>query len=145
MNWLTIGIVLFILGVLFGVLTTYYLLRERAKGWFQEWKTEHEDKVRKDALKRSRAALKGRVGEQMAPLFPIFEYEPSDARFIGSPVDYIIFEGHSKENPKSITFADVKTGKSAKLTPKQKEFKEIIDKGKVDWETIHLDEMDQEG
>ena len=138
MNWLTFAIVLFLMGVIFGVLITYYLLRERARGWFKEWKTEHESSVRKDALERSRAALKGKVGEQMAPILPMFEYEPADARFIGSPVDYIIFQGHSEEDPKSITFADVKTGKSAKLTPKQKEFKKIVEEGKVNWETIRI-------
>ena len=139
MSWLSFGIILFVMGVIFGVLITYYLLKERAKGWFKEWKTEHESNVRKDALERSRAALKGKVGEQFAPILPIFEYEPADARFIGSPVDYIIFEGHSEENPKSITFADIKTGQSARLTPKQKEFKRIVKEGKVDWETIRID------
>ena len=76
----------------------------------------------------------------MAPILPGFDYEPSDARFIGSPVDYIIFEGHSNENPRSITLADIKSGESAKLTPKQRKIKKIVEEGKVNWKTIHIED-----
>lgn len=131
-------IILFLTGLIIGIFLTYYFLKERAKTWFEEWKTQYENKIRKDVIKRSRAALKGKVGEQFAPLSPTFDHEPSDARFIGSPVDYVIFEGHSEENPKGVTFADIKTGKSARLTPLQRRFKEVVEEGKVNWETIHL-------
>lgn len=112
--------------------------------WKTEFKEEFEAKIKKEALERSRAALKGRVGEQLALLLPMFEYEPADARFIGSPVDYIIFEGHSEENPEGITFADIKTGETARLTSRQKGFKEAIEGGKVKWETIHVGGLEEE-
>lgn len=136
-----IPIILFIAGLILGIVLTYYFLKGRAKGWLDEWKTKYEEKIRRDVIKRSRATLKGRVGEQMAPLFPVFDYEPADARFIGSPVDYVIFEGHSEEEPEGITFADIKTGKTAKLTTLQRGFKKAIEQGKVGWETIHLGEI----
>lgn len=136
-----IAIILFITGLVIGTILSYYIFKERAVTWLEKWRTEEESRIRKDALKRSRAALKGKVGEQIAPLLPLFEYEPSDARFIGSPVDYIIFEGDSENNPQSITFADVKTGRSSRLTQKQKEFKEVVEDGRVKWETIRLDEI----
>lgn len=136
-----IPVILFLVGLILGIVLTYYFLKGRSKAWFKEWKTEYEEKIRKDVLKRSRASLKGRVGEQMAPLFPVFDHEPADARFIGSPVDYVIFEGHSEEEPEGVTFADIKTGKTARLTPLQKGFKKAIQDGKVNWETIHLGEV----
>lgn len=138
-----IYILLFLSGLILGVILTYYPLKERSKAWFEEWKAEHEDKIRKDVVERSRAALKGKVGEQLTPVLPVFDHEPSDARFIGSPVDYVIFEGHSADEPRGITFADVKTGKTARLTSLQKGFKEAIEEGKVEWETIHVDEFDE--
>lgn len=134
-------IILFLSGLILGIILTYYLLKARARGWFEEWKTEYEEKIRKDAVERSRATLKGKVGEQIAPFLSAFEHEPSDARFIGSPVDYVIFEGHSKDSPKGITFADIKTGHSAQLTPLERGFKKVIEEGNVSWETIHLNEF----
>jgi len=41
----------------------------------------------------SRSTLKGRIDEQMAPVLPGFLFNPTDARFIGTPVDYIILDG----------------------------------------------------
>lgn len=138
-----IYIVLFLGGLILGIVLTYYFLKERSKAWFKEWKAEHEDRIRKDVIARSRAALKGKVGEQFAPILPIFDYEPSDARFIGSPVDYVIFEGHSTDEPRGVTFADIKTGKTARLTSIQKGFKKAIEDGRVKWETIRVNEFDE--
>jgi len=74
----------------------------------------------------------------MAPLLPEFRYEPADARFIGSPVDYIVFEGYSKGEPRRIVFVDVKTGKSS-LSPIERKVREIVEKRRVDWETVVLE------
>ena len=35
------------------------------------------------------------MAEQMAPLLPGFAYLPADARFLGDPIDYVIFDGYS--------------------------------------------------
>ena len=130
---------IFLFGLILGVILSYYILKGSMKGKLEKWKTEKEKEIRKDALDRSRSALKGKVGEQFAPLMPAFNYEPSDARFIGSPVDYVIFEGHKEENPERITFLDVKTGEYANLTPLQKKFREIVRNGEVNWETLHVE------
>lgn len=135
-------IALFMLGIILGTILGYYLTRERAKSWFDEWKRKREEEIRKDVVKRSRATLKGKVGEQVAPLLPQFEHEPSDARFIGSPVDYVIFDGHSRNEPKGVTFVDVKTGEKARLSPIQKGFREVVEEGKVNWETLRIENIE---
>ena len=88
-------------------------------------------KLRKDAVKRSKAVINGQVAEQIAPFLPDFPANPSDARFIGKPVDFIVFSGLS-ENEKidEILFVEVKTGKSL-LSEREKEVKKAIEKGKV--------------
>ena len=88
-------------------------------------------KLRKDAVKRSKAVINGQVAEQIAPCLPDFPANPSDARFIGKPVDFIVFSGLS-ENEKidEILFVEVKTGKSL-LSEREKEVKKAIEKGKV--------------
>ena len=50
-------------------------------------------KLRKDAIKRSKAVIGGQVAEQIAPLLPDFPSPLADARFIGKPVDFIAFPG----------------------------------------------------
>ena len=59
-------------------------------------------KLRKDAVKRSKAVINGQVAEQIAPFLPDFPANPSDARFIGKPVDFIVFSGLS-ENEKIVS------------------------------------------
>lgn len=88
-------------------------------------------KLRKDAVKRSKAVINGQVAEQMAPFLPDFPANPSDARFIGKPVDFIVFSGLS-ENEKidEILFVEVKTGKSL-LSEREKEVKKAIEQRKV--------------
>lgn len=88
-------------------------------------------KLRKDAVKRSKAVINGQVAEQMAPFLPDFPANPSDARFIGKPVDFIVFSGLS-ENEKidEILFVEVKTGKSL-LNEREKEVKKAIEQRKV--------------
>ena len=66
------------------------LFEEKYRVKLEEWKIEVERKLREDALAKSRAVLKGKLAEQLAPMFAIFGYNPSDARFISDPVDYII-------------------------------------------------------
>lgn len=88
-------------------------------------------KLRKDAVKRSKAVINGQVAEQIAPFLPDFPANPSDARFVGKPVDFIVFSGLS-ENEKidEILFVEVKTGKSL-LSEREKEVKKAIEQRKV--------------
>ena len=88
-------------------------------------------KLRKDAVKRSKAVINGQVAEQIAPFLPDFPANPSDARFIGKPVDFIVFSGLSEsEKIDEILVVEVKTGKSL-LSEREKEVKKAIEKGNV--------------
>ena len=89
-------------------------------------------KLRKEAVEKSRAILTGKFSEQISPYFPNFPYEASEARFIGSPVDFIVFKGMNEKEIKEIIFVEVKTGKS-KLSKQEKHLKEAIINKKVKW------------
>jgi len=117
----------------------------------REEEQKRHEKDTKNALDTSRVVLKGKIAEQMAPLFPEFRnhYDPADARFIGSPIDYIIFKNLSKvdsvgEAPLEIVFVDVKTGKSA-LTKSQQMIEDAVsgEKKRVGFYTLHLDVSQQ--
>ncbi|MFW9832159.1 MAG: Holliday junction resolvase-like protein [Candidatus Thorarchaeota archaeon] len=98
---------------------------------------QEADRIRKDALTKSRAVLKGRISEQMAPLLAEFPFQPSDARFIGSPIDYIVFDGYSHNNPTEIIFIDIKTG-NATLSPIERRIAQLINAKRIRWMTIRI-------
>ena len=91
----------------------------------------------KSAVTQSRAVLGGKFTEQMVPFFPDFKYDPTEVRFIGSPIDMVVFPGLAKGDPEEIVILEVKTGKSAQLTPPQKKIRQLIEDGMVRWDEIH--------
>jgi predicted Holliday junction resolvase-like endonuclease len=98
---------------------------------------ENTAKVTQETLKRSSSTIKGQIGERFAPLAPGFGYELADARFLGSPVDYVVFEGLTAGNVTGVAFVEVKTG-SLPLTPFQKQVKAAIEQGNVAWRVVEL-------
>jgi predicted Holliday junction resolvase-like endonuclease len=112
-----------------------------------EWRAAEEKKIRQSAANGSRAVIKGKVAEQLAPLLPGFEYNPSDARFIGDPVDYVIFHGYTSLKDEQadggntkleIVILDVKTGGSAGLTREQRAIRDAITAQRVRFEVAHV-------
>jgi predicted Holliday junction resolvase-like endonuclease len=124
--------------------------RETYDAKFGEWKATELTKAvaeeRADAVDTSRAVLKGKIAEQLAPLLPGFlgRYNAADARFIGSPVDYLIFKNMSKgedsEDPIEIVLLDVKTGKST-LNGVQKKIKAAVAAGRISFDVLKINEQ----
>ncbi len=98
---------------------------------FSKFRTRSElQKARRDAVGRSRAVLVGQFTEQISPYLPNFPYNPKDMRFIGAPVDYIVFDGLSSQNLKQVVFLEIKTGKSS-LNINEKSLRSVIEEKKV--------------
>lgn len=96
-------------------------------------------KAEKEAQDRSRPIIKGLVAEQIVPFLKDFKYNPADARFIGAPIDYVIFDGYSDKSEEiTVVIADIKTGKRANLTSDQRKIRDAINEKRVKWEIIHL-------
>jgi predicted Holliday junction resolvase-like endonuclease len=110
---------------------------ERADILFRTWKLDEEKKIRQDAVKKSEAVIRGKVTEHLIPYFPDFEYNPKDARFLGTPVDFIIFDGLSEGQMNKVVFIEVKSGKTGILSKREKLVRECIDRGKVSYEILH--------
>ncbi len=118
-------------GILFlGVLYVGYLIGKFIAGKKFE---EKLPEVRETAIKQSRAVLSGQFSEQIAPYLPEFPFKPTEARFIGKPIDFIVFKGMDEQNISEVVFVEVKTGTS-KLNNQQKNLKETIQKKRVRWE-----------
>jgi predicted Holliday junction resolvase-like endonuclease len=118
------------------------VIEERSRNDLERWKIECTNEIRKDSVNRSRSTLKGRISEQMAPLLPEFPYSPADARFIGNPIDFVVFDGYTKVKDEkgdtiSVVLVEVKKGKG-KLTREESLIKKAVEEGRISWRTIVL-------
>ena len=124
-------------GFLLAVLLLYTFLKNSFEAQFQERMRESNEQAADMAVKRSRATVKGQVGERFAPFVPGFGYEPADARFLGSPVDYVVFHGLSDGEIREVAFVEVKVGQLP-ITPFQRQVKQAIDECRVRWRIVQL-------
>ena len=110
-----------------------------AEASFEKWKIEYETVIRQDAIKKSQAVTIGKVTEHVIPYFSgIFPYNPKEARFIGSPIDLIVFDGMETDLENiTVHFIEVKTNTSA-LTPKQRAIKYAILNKRVEWKELRV-------
>ena len=92
---------------------------------------------RKDAVSKSRSSLMGKVWEQIAPYMPKMKYHPADLKFMGAPVDYIVFEGMNEKDIRKVVFLEVKSGKG-RLSEQQQKLKEAVKNKKVEWEEFYI-------
>ncbi len=129
--------------VILFIFAVYYFIRLQFERKFRQWQeTEalrwEEEKVKavKEAISQSRAVLGGKFTEQMAPYLPEFHYDPTEARFIGNPIDFIVFPGLAQGDPQEIIIMEIKTGKASQLTPQQHKIRQLIEDGMVRWELI---------
>ena len=146
-------IVSLLIGIIIGSISTYFFVRRSQQ---QEIIRKYESQIQilqdeyQQALKiaknrsidGSRAVIKGKIAEQLAPILPDFKYLPSDARFIGDPIDYIVFNGYTdiKDNGSSdinleIVLLDIKTGQ-ASLSVLQEAIAKAVNSGKVRFEVV---------
>jgi predicted Holliday junction resolvase-like endonuclease len=97
------------------------------------WLSGKLEAIVKTRLKQSRAVLGGLVSEQLAPLLPGFPYDPGDCRFIGKPVDFIVFKGMNRQDITDVIFLEVKSGAAKTLNNQEKNLRNAVQSGKVHW------------
>lgn len=102
----------------------------------REWELALPDH-RREAIMKSRSVLGGHFSENLAPYLPNFPFLPTECRFIGKPVDFLVFKGMDDKKIDEIVFVEVKSG-DAKLSPQEKNLKETISKKKVKFEEYRI-------
>jgi predicted Holliday junction resolvase-like endonuclease len=145
-----------IIGILIGAIISYWFLLQMGRGQrlahyeqqIAQLKLTHQQQLieaKKRSVNTSRAVLKGKMAEQFAPLFPEFHYLPSDAKFLGDPVDYVIFDGYTDfrdgdgcAEDINVILIDIKSGQ-ARLSKGQQAIAQAIAAGRVRFETVHID------
>lgn len=128
MLYLFLGI---LLGIISGAVASYvYTTRVYQKRLRKQTNTQ-------------RSVIKGQLAEQLYPLSDKCTFLPSDMRFIGNPIDYIVFNGYTNSKDgecsvEEVIFLEVKSG-SARLSAPQRAIRDAINSKRVRWQTIHAD------
>lgn len=148
-----------LIGACIGVVLTTIILSQTRNGrikaeyeqYIAELELEHQQSLiaaQKRSVNTSRAVLKGKMAEQLAPIMPEFQYLPSDAKFLGDPVDYVVFDGYSdfrdgegEAEDIEVVLIDIKSG-GARLTKGQQAIARAVQEGRVRFETIRIDFQD---
>lgn len=113
-------------------LVSYFLLIKyicKVKQEAFDWKNKHDTVL---SQKKSSEVRLGKIAENLAPLYN-WPYNPSNAHFIGQPIDFIQFEDDE------IIFIEVKSG-NARLSKSQKNIRDIINNKKVSFATYRINE-----
>jgi len=105
--------------------------------YFLVWRLRYSAKIREDAVQRSLAVTVGKVHEQLVPYLPEFGFNPKDVRFLGSPVDLVVFDGLAAGAVRRVVFLEVKTG-GAPLTARERQVRDVIEAREVAWAELRL-------
>lgn len=138
-----IWLITLIIGFILGIILTYFWFKSRISLEVKRYIQENEERIRRETLERSRTVLKGKIAEEIATILPEFPYNPADCRFIGNPIDYIVFDGYTKikdegKGDLQIIFLEVKKGEKTELTKEEKAIKSCVEKKNVTWRTLKL-------
>src|SRR5438552_19209629 len=106
--------------------------------YFLVWKLRYSATIRDDAVQRSLAVTAGKVHEQLIPYLPEFGFNPKDARFLGSPVDLVVFDGLDDGELQRVVFLEIKTGGSA-LTGRERQVRDVVRARQVEWEELRIE------
>ena len=148
-----------LIGACIGIVLTTLILSGSRNGrikaeyeqYIAELELEHQQALihaQKRSVNTSRAVLKGKMAEQLAPIMPEFQYLPSGAKILGDPVDYVVFDGYTdfrdgdgSAEDIDVVLIDIKSG-GARLTKGQQAIEQAIKDGRVRFETIRIDFQD---
>lgn len=83
--------------------------------YFLIWRARYLRRIRLESVQRSQAV--------------------KDARFLGSPVDLVVFDGLDRGEPERLVFVEVKTG-GAGLSNRERQLKAVIQARRVVWVEI---------
>jgi predicted Holliday junction resolvase-like endonuclease len=113
-------------------------LREEIKLDLETWKADEELKIRADALNRSDHTHFGKMTEHLVPWLADTKFDPRDMRFIGGPVDFVVFDGLSAGNDVTIYFVEVKSGRNCRLTLREERVRQAALARRVSYRMLKI-------
>lgn len=119
-------------------------VRKEFEALFETWKTQEEDRIRKDAIQKSINTLLGKIGEEFSPVLLSNRYgiNLKDFRHLGSPIDFIAFKGLSEESDDvEVIFLEIKSGKTSSLAGRERKVSEAVSQKRVRYEVVNINDL----
>ena len=129
-----IGIILALFAMVF---IAFFAGKSLGKRYMFEVMQNVMESEKKKAIEKSRSILKGQFSEQLSPFDKNFPVKPSEARFLGAPIDFIAFRGLDDKRVEEVVFIEVKTGK-AQLNQTEKSIRDAIRNKRVRFEEFRV-------
>ena len=118
-----LDVVLILVGIIVLLLGLVYNL---SKSHEKEIAQKDEEFKKLQFQKKSSEVRLGQITEHVAPFLKDFPFDPKKARFIGTPIDMIIFEDDK------IVIVEVKSGGS-RLSDTQRKIKQLVADRQIEW------------
>jgi predicted Holliday junction resolvase-like endonuclease len=133
---LFLSIALIILAAFLSAVLAYYFARAQDRADRTRWEAEQKPQIQAAAVRGSRSAILGQAAEQLAPFLPGFGFNPKDAKFIGQPVDYVIFDGLADGALRRVVFLEIKT--AGRLNGNERQLRDIVTEKAVEWKEYRI-------
>jgi predicted Holliday junction resolvase-like endonuclease len=131
-----------VLAVVLIAVVALLVIRERQSASYRERYTATPadvEKARSDSVAISKGTTRGQAAEHLAAFFPemVEQFQPGDWRFLGSPVDFVVFDGLSDGVVKRVVLVEVKSGKRT-LNARQGQIRSALASGELPlvWVTL---------
>ena len=72
-----------------------------------------------------------------SPRIPNFPFSPTEAKFIGAPIDFLVFKGMDEQRIEEVIFVEVKSG-AARLNHNEHSLKDAIINKRVRWQEYRV-------
>ena len=129
---------IFLIGIILIFLYVGYTIGRKIEDHM--WKLHKLEPIVKSRLKTSRSVIGGQFSEQLAPYLPNFPYKPSEVRFMGKPIDFIVFKGMDEKEIEEVVFVEVKSGSAKQLSKHERILRDAIREKKERWDKYDVDE-----
>ena len=84
----------------------------------------------------TKATNLGNFLEVALPNVEDFKWVVPDSKFLGKPIDLLVFNGLSKGNVDSLSFVEVKSGKTHRLSDNEQSVKDAVNAHKVSYKVF---------
>lgn len=123
-----------------GIRQQYAELAEKQIDWqYQQWKQHNPDLPHPEAnaVSAEKDIVEKEVGRTL-PLVPGLQHNPNDARFIDTPVDFVVFDGWDEGEIRKITFIKIQNGAPSALSLAERQVRNVIRHKLIDWEELRV-------
>ena len=131
--WISAAILILAAGIFIGARISHLRAENKFLKILQlkeaEWQSL-SDADKKQSLAKSRAVIGGNFSEQLAPYLPDFPFDPTEVRFVGKPVDLVVFRGLASGKVSEVVFVEIKSGQS-RLNRNEASVKDAVLAGRV--------------